>query len=165
MIRKVVTVTSDNAAALERPCTPVSLSPHAPEERKLRKLSQDLLDTANNNYGLCLGLAANQIDRTERAFAFRDAGGAFVVVFNPSVIAAKGGVRRMPESCMSRVDAKGNLMKPIEVRRPKEIKVSALQLMPKRSEGPIFRRQEFWLKGLIARVFQHELDHLNGKVI
>lgn len=165
MIKKIVTVESPDAHVLSTFCEPVTLNPFQPQVRQIRRLSQDLLDTANNNYGECLGLAANQIGSTDRAFAFRDAGGAFVVVFNPRIVASRGGMKRMPESCLSRVDAKGNRLKPIEVRRPKEIKVSVLQLMPKGSPGSLFQPQEFWLKGLVARVFQHELDHLNGKVI
>lgn len=160
---------------LESKCSPVDTEAALHEIKVVRKVVNSLLATANHHYGMCLGLSANQIGYDMRIFAMRTAGGPFFAVINPKIIARIGGVKRLNERCMSRVDADGNMLPGISVRRAKHIKVEAWTLQwsgynvdgekPHFVPGPCYRKETFELKGIDARVFQHEIDHLNGVVI
>lgn len=98
-----------------------------------------------------VGLAANQVGRTESMFVARDitSGGVFVVV-NPVVLDTHGVV----------TDEEGCLSLPGQVhsmRRPEQIVVEAYDVdgQPRRYE----------LSGYQARIFCHEIDHLQGRLI
>lgn len=99
-----------------------------------------------------IGLAANQIGLTVKAFAYdlsetkqhRKVEG---VAFNP-VITDSGGTATHPEGCLS---IPGLFW---EIERPSDIEVRFYD-----SRG-VEHTQEF--SGLAARLFQHEIDHLNG---
>jgi peptide deformylase len=110
----------------------------------VRRLIDDLVDTMQDAEGL--GLAAPQIGVAKRVFVARD-GDSVVVLVNPQV-RAKSGHDVGVEGCLSMPGLQGN------VRRAKELTISALD----RSGRTVTYEAE----GLLARIFQHEFDHLNG---
>jgi len=94
-----------------------------------------------------IGLASPQIGRSCRIFVM-NVGGEEYTCINPIIL------KFMPET---NIDGEGCLSFPhlsLKVRRSTEIFVSYQNV-----NGQIMQK---WIKGLVARCFQHELDHLNG---
>ncbi len=101
-----------------------------------------------------IGLSANQIGLTFSVFVAEipDAQGGtkFYAVFNPKLEKAGKETITFEEGCLS-VPGKWG-----EVTRAEQIVVSGYNKMGK----PV--KVKAW--GLLSRVFQHEMDHLNGKL-
>ena len=108
-----------------------------------------LLDTMEDANGL--GLAANQLGFSFRAFAM-DTEDYWGVIYNPEIIEFSDNKTKDFEGCLSLPDKIGL------VSRFDWIDVT-YEVTP---HGMRVTRQ---FKGLSARVFQHELDHLNGILI
>lgn len=124
---------------------------------KVSKLIKDLTDTMRKNE--LVGIAAPQIGENYQAFIteVRKTKSRSVkeidelrVFINPKITNFSKVENLIYEGCGSVLN--GNLFGP--VKRPKEIIVEAIDKKGKR----------FQLKcdGLLARVIQHEYDHLNG---
>lgn len=145
---------------LETKCVYVDTKAPRHELKQVQRVIRDLELVAANHYAECLGLSANQLGFNLRIFVMRQEGGPFFHVVNPILVAKGGGVKSLKERCLSRVDEQGNLLPGIAVRRPKWIKVECFTM-----HDLEFRKETFELKGIDARVFLHELDHLNGVVI
>jgi peptide deformylase len=94
-----------------------------------------------------LGLAANQIGVPYRIFAMRGAPENFVC-FNPKTVGTSLDTIVLEEGCLT---YPGLLVK---VKRPSMVRVRF-----NTPNGQIETRQFI---GMSARVFQHEMDHLNG---
>jgi peptide deformylase len=98
-----------------------------------------------------IGLAANQVDLPLRLFVCNLTGrpneGEELVLINPVIRRPKGHVEQ-EEGCLSLP----GLYAP--VKRPETIEVEAYTL-----DGSIISGQ---LDGMMSRVVQHEVDHLNG---
>jgi peptide deformylase len=98
-----------------------------------------------------VGLAANQVDLPLRLFVVnlgaKPGEGEELVFLNPVLTHAKGA-DEAEEGCLSLPGLYGL------VRRHKQIRISAYNLA-----GEEFRQD---VTGLMARVVQHEFDHLNG---
>ena len=99
-----------------------------------------------------VGLAANQIGMEVRAFAMvRDLeNNEIVVCFNPKIVKKYNEVVNFEEGCLSFPD------KIVSVDRPDRIVVQY--------EDKDKKIHKIKLNGFAARVFQHELDHLEGIV-
>ena len=97
-----------------------------------------------------VGLSANQIGMDTRAFAMiRDIEyNDIIVCFNPSIIKKYNKCVEFEEGCLSFPDQFVN------VSRPDKIDV-----IYEDEEG---KEHKIKLQGFPSRVFQHELDHLNG---
>lgn len=97
-----------------------------------------------------IGLAAPQVGIRESMIIVKD-GENNLVFFNPKILKAskKKGVEE--EGCLS---LPGLFVK---VRRPFEVEVVAQD-----EKGQVLH---IVAEGLAARIFQHEIDHLNGKLI
>lgn len=95
-----------------------------------------------------LGLAANQIGFNERIFIFKD-GEDIKTAINPEISWVSDNKEYFEEGCVSFP----NLY--VKIKRPVEIKVRYLD------ENGEMVETEF--SGLTARVFQHEMDHMNGR--
>ena len=112
-----------------------------------RRLVEDMIETMKASDGV--GLAATQVGVSKR-----------IVVFNPScdewradafinpVIIKRRGSESKEEGCLSLPGINGM------VRRSTYLVVEALDIKGK----PVCLEA----KGLVARVFQHEIDHLDG---
>jgi peptide deformylase len=100
-----------------------------------------------------VGLAANQVGLPYRMFIVNLAGergaGEELVFVNP-VLSRARGTAVQEEGCLSLPGLR------MEVRRPEQVVVDAWTLT-----GEPIRRD---LDGLLARVVQHEFDHLEGRL-
>ncbi len=97
-----------------------------------------------------IGLAATQVG-IGASFLVVDAGGGPMFLTNPEIIEQSKEKSRMEEGCLSLPGVA------VDVSRPKQITVRAQD-----EKGEAFTRR---FNGLIARVIQHEIDHLRGKLI
>jgi peptide deformylase len=113
-------------------------------------LEQAMCDFMIENHGI--GLAANQIGLAKRVFVI----GSYNIpgfpapfaLFNPKVLRVSDEQELMKEGCLSYPDLW------LSIKRPSVIEVEYQD-----SKG---NTNEVAMSGLIARCFQHELDHLNG---
>jgi len=134
---------------------------HYPEEEKLlrerckpilkitdktRQLIDDMIETMHEAAGV--GLAAPQVFQTLRLFVYDlgDGSGSHAII-NPEIISAEGE-EAGEEGCLSIPRLRG------DVPRATRITVTGLDRSGKRLR---IDAQDF-----LARVFQHEIDHLNG---
>ncbi len=105
----------------------------------------------------CVGLAANQIGSNLNVFVANAAKNkretseyGFVVVVNPKIVNPRGTIQRR-EGCMSVPDLT------VDVTRYENLTVTGFD----KTGNPV----NFEISGFEARVFQHEIDHLKGRVI
>lgn len=117
-------------------------------ETEARPLVQQMFDTMIAAKGI--GLAANQVGLRHRLFIMgSEHDGLVAACFNP-VVTAVDGMLLADEGCLSFP----NLF--LKVKRPEIVAVSYQD-----SDGAVVERT---FDGIWARVFQHELDHLDGIV-
>lgn len=135
---------------------PLLRSPSAPVERvddAVRRLADDMLETMYAAPGI--GLAAVQVAVPRRLIvldtAKEDAPPAPLVMINPEIRALGDETRVYEEGCLSIPDVR------IDIERPTELVVGYID----RDGKP----QELRTGGLLATAIQHEVDHLNGKLI
>lgn len=112
---------------------------------RLNKIHTDLLDTITTHPN-CLGLAANQIGYYARMFVMKY-GSEFILVVNPAITKTRGE-KIDYEECMS-----------FPGKRVKVSRYTQIEARFNNASGDIIRIK---FSKLDARVFQHELDHLNG---
>lgn len=117
-------------------------------DEELARLAERMITLMHDAEGL--GLAATQVGILRRLFVFHDEGEDHVVV-NPMLAATGGGAEVEEEGCLSL----GSVRMPVE--RSLEVTLEGLDV-----HGARLRLE---LQGLTARVVQHELDHLDGKLI
>ena len=128
-----------------------ALREHADEVEEvtdeLRELAEQMLDTMYESEGI--GLAAPQVGISKRLFVadIQEPESELIAIVNP-VILDQSGSERGEEGCLSLPGLSG------EVDRASQIVVEGLDL-----DGKPMRREE---SGLLARVIQHEIDHLDG---
>ena len=94
-----------------------------------------------------VGLASTQVGLQESFFVAKDTK-RFISVINPKVITVGKRTRQYFEGCLSIPNMWG------EVKRATNIKVSY--------QDPSGKTVTVPLKGILAWIFQHEIDHLNG---
>ena len=97
-----------------------------------------------------IGLAATQVGLDESILVI-DTGGKLQTFINPIITERSTKKTVMEEGCLSLPGVTVN------VARPEHIKVKAFNL-----KGESFIRE---FDGLMAKVIQHELDHLHGKLL
>ena len=117
------------------------------------RLAEDMLETMYAAPGI--GLAAIQVGVPKRLVVLDVAGEDEpkrpMVLFNPEILSLGAETRVYEEGCLSIPDVR------IDIERP-----SSLMLRYVDREG---RRHEIPADGLLATAVQHELDHLDGKLI
>lgn len=115
----------------------------------LQTLIEDMFDTMYNANGV--GLAAPQIGVSLRLSVIDVTGEKTkqLVIINPEIIASSGE-EEYQEGCLSVPSAYDT------VKRAKEVTIRAHDRC-----GEIF---EMTASGLLGECFQHEIDHLNGKL-
>ena len=118
---------------------------------ELNKLIEDMFESMYAAHGV--GLAAPQIGISKRIsvidVTFKEDPEAKLVLINPEIVKLEGKVSES-EGCLSIPDFREN------VTRAKKVTVRAQDA-----------RGNFWEKTgeeLLARAFQHEIDHLSGKL-
>jgi peptide deformylase len=111
---------------------------------RTQRLAQNMLETMHATSGI--GLAAPQVGVQKRVIVV-DVGENPLVLVNPRITAVEGEQVGL-EGCLSVPDLVG------EVRRAAWVMVKGLN----RRGWPVSLESE----GLLARVLQHEIDHLDG---
>ena len=110
------------------------------------EFASTLVETCKKYNGL--GLSANQCGFPHRVFVMGN-GDDFIACFNPKLILAEDEAH-MPEGCLSFP------LLELRITRPKTITVEYQDWNGEKHEAKF--------TGLTARVFLHELDHMNGIV-
>lgn len=112
-----------------------------------RKLVRDMIETMYAENGV--GLAANQVGVAKQIFVASadQVRGQELVFFNPRIVRSEGVIKEL-EGCLSVPE----FYEP--VKRAKRVWMKAMNLTGKEVEVKG--------EGLLSRIFQHEIDHLNG---
>ncbi|MDP3004455.1 MAG: peptide deformylase [Candidatus Azambacteria bacterium] len=116
-----------------------------PKSPEIRGLIADMVATMKKANGI--GLAASQVGAPFRIFTVNVEGKVYVFI-NPEIKNLSPDESSFEEGCLSVQKIWGPVI------RPKKLTIKALDEDGK----PIKTRA----KGLLARVIQHEMDHLNG---
>lgn len=131
---------------------PILKRPSKPIRRvddELRAMVREMFELMYKAKGI--GLAANQVDLPLRIFVVNTEGdpskGQELVFINP-VLSRPRGSSEAEEGCLSIPGVYG------QVKRPREVDVQAYDLQGNEISAS--------LSGVMARVVQHELDHLDG---
>ena len=111
-------------------------------------LAKDLKDTLLANRETCVGLAANMIGVQKRVIIF-NLGLVPIVMFNPVLLSYKGPYET-EEGCLSLTGVR-------PTTRYETITVSY--------RDSKWQEQTIMLTGFPAQICQHELDHLEGRII
>jgi len=118
-------------------------------DARIVQLAADMAETMYAAPGV--GLAAPQIGVSERLICVDvkppEGEKELITLINPVIVEAEGGVVE-EEGCLSVPEIREN------VARAERVLVRGLDLNE--------RQREIEAHGLLARAFQHELDHLNG---
>lgn len=118
-------------------------------DKQLRNFASQMLDLMYEAEGV--GLAANQVNLPLRIFVANPSGergsGEELVLINPELQRPKGN-ETAQEGCLSLPGIYGN------VKRPKQVRLTGFDLKGNPTERIV--------DGFLARVLQHENDHLNG---
>lgn len=114
-----------------------------------RRLIRDMIETMKAAEGV--GLAANQVGELERIIVFMspEEDGQIYSLINPRIIRRRGRVLS-EEGCLSFP----NLA--IKLNRSASVTVKGMDEAGK--------KLEYQASGLLARIIQHEIDHLDGIV-
>ncbi len=128
----------------------------SPVERvddELRKLADDMLETMYDAPGV--GLAAVQVGVPIRLIVLdtaKDEGPPRpLVLINPEILTLGSELREHEEGCLSIPDVR------VDIERPGSLTVRYID-----RDGV---QQELAAEGLLATAIQHEVDHLNGRLI
>ena len=117
-------------------------------DRTLRSLIPQMIETMEKNQGI--GLAAPQIGLPKKIIIITEGKKAHAFL-NPRIIKQGKEKERDEEGCLS---LPGLFVK---ILRSKQVEVAAETL-----DGQTIRIKA---RGLGARIFQHEIDHIEGKLI
>src|SRR3990167_6317535 len=123
------------------------------ESAKIKELIAQMRETMVASQGV--GLAANQVNENLQIFVIdkklADEHSVPDVLINPEITEPSKDVDEMEEGCLSIPEYFVN------IKRAKKIKIKALD-----ENG---KKIKFKARGFLARVLQHETDHLNGMTI
>ncbi len=122
------------------------------KKSELRQLIREMRQAMKKADGV--GLSANQVGKSLRLFVAEVPAGAkgkenkFYTIINPEIVKASEETTNLEEGCLSVPETFGL------VERPEKITITGLDMNGRKI------KIKAW--GLLARVFQHEVDHLNG---
>ncbi len=118
-------------------------------DKRLHQIVAEMFELMYEHKGV--GLAANQVDLPFQLFVIDPAGekgsGSDRVLINP-VIQTPKGTSEAEEGCLSIPNVYGNVV------RPAQVHVIAYDLTGNQTDEIV--------EGMLARVIQHEYDHLHG---
>lgn len=119
-----------------------------PATREDIQIGKDLQDTLNANREHCVGMAANMIG-VKKNIIIVNVGLIDIVMFNP-VIIKKDGLYETEEGCLSLEGVR-------KTARYQNIEVEYYDFS--------WKKQKMKLSGWTAQICQHEMDHLEGRII
>lgn len=138
---KILKIVQEGTPVLREKSKPVE-NPRSPETKKL---IEDMVATMREAKGL--GLAAPQVGKSLRLFTV-DVENKVYVFINPEIKDLSKDMLPFEEGCLSVQKVWGPVV------RPKKLAIKALD-----ESGKLVKIRA---KGLLARVIQHEMDHING---
>jgi len=115
---------------------------------EINKLIEDMIETMNKNNGV--GLAAPQVGILKRIIVLGSEKGP-VAFINPKILKKSKETKIIEEGCLS---FPGFFL---NIKRPKEVEAEILT-----EDG---KKIKIKMNGLLARIFQHETDHLDGTLL
>lgn len=126
--------------------------------KPVKKLNSNLLKNIKDMVKLTktfidpegVGLASTQVGFSEQYFVMKMPNDTFKIVFNPKILSSGKRTKKFFEGCLSIPNYWG------EVTRPTSVKVSYMD-----ESGKVITER---LTGVTAWIFQHEFDHLQGKL-
>ncbi len=151
MANKIVTIaTKKDEEFLRRKTIPFDFKKHSKKEViELVKKMRQIMKEADG-----IGLSANQIGLPYRVFVAqvtdRQGHSKFYAIFNPELSKLSKEMETLEEGCLSVPDTYGPT--------PRHYRLTLT------GQGPNGKKLKINAWGLLARVFQHEVDHLNGKI-
>lgn len=115
--------------------------------KEVRKFASDMIETMRSADGV--GLAGPQVGIGKRIIVVQDAegSGSAIALINPRILKKKGS-SRICEGCLSVPGVTADIV------RPESIVLEALDV-----DG---KKIKIETGGLLARIIQHEIDHLDG---
>jgi len=117
-------------------------------DESLEHLAEEMMRVMREAEGV--GLAANQIGRLKRIFVAAHEDEEYAIV-NPVIEERSETTEKDIEGCLSIPETR------VEVERPTAVTVSG--------RDPSGQPVRVEAEGLLARIFQHEIDHLDGVLI
>ena len=135
---KIETLGSD---VLRKRCATIAVF-----DKKLEDLAIAMIDSMHNSDGI--GLAGPQVGVEKRIFVCHVPEDDPRIFINPDIIGTSQEISPYEEGCLSIPGVYSDVM------RPRSITLQAWTL-----EGKPFRMEA---EGILARVIQHEMDHLKG---
>jgi peptide deformylase len=133
-----------DGSVVRRPCAPVDFA--TLDRPLIRRLAEGLLRTQFDRDGV--GLAAPQVGLHLRMAAIDDREGHPLLLLNPEVLDRSDTDVVQVEGCLTIPGWRG------DVARPDAVKI--------RNHTPDGEAEEHEFTGFLARVVQHEMDHLDG---
>jgi peptide deformylase len=122
-------------------------------DERIRDLAEQMIRIMHEADGY--GLAAPQVGESLRMFVTQregdDEGDGGIVYINPRLVRVEGTLEAQEERCLSLPTIRGT------VRRQPIVEIEATDL-----EGRVFRMES---SDVMARCWQHEMDHLDGVLI
>ena len=119
-----------------------------PADRNDISVGKDLTDTLIANSDRCVGMAANMIGVKKRIIIV-SMGFAPLVMYNPVILSRSGEYKAM-EGCLSLEGER-------EAVRYEDIEVEYLDAE--------WKKHKEKYSGFTAQIIQHEMDHLEGRII
>ncbi len=128
-----------------------------PKDESIQQLVRDMYDTLEKSDGI--GLAAPQVGQSVRVVVinldllkkdYPEYEGYIHTFYNPYIVEYDGKIESSDEGCLSLPGLHEN------VKRPSRVHVTYID--------DEFQKHDEWVDGYLARVMQHEFDHLDGKV-
>lgn len=129
---------------LKSPCTEINISP------AMKVLIRDMHHTLEKSK-IGVGLAAPQVGVNKRIFVIQYYE-TIMTVINPVILHFGADIRTESEGCLS--------VSGINVLIPRS---ESIRVAYTRMDGVRF--EDATINGFLARIFQHECDHLEGKLI
>ncbi len=124
----------------------------AEEVKNIDQETTDLISTMFNIMYSAkgIGLAAPQINISKRIFVIdiEMYDGPSIALINPQILSQSSETEPYDEGCLSLPEITG------KIYRPSKISIKGIT--------PDAKEVQFDAEGLLARVIQHELDHING---
>ena len=125
-----------------------NINPFDDKDINWEEREKAMIQLMKDRFGI--GLASPQIGSSHRMFVMTFESGENVGVYNPEILEFSKEEVAIEEGCLSFP------LLYFVVTRPKKVKV--------RFETIDKEIVEDWLEGMDSRCFQHEFDHLNGKL-
>jgi peptide deformylase len=130
------------------PCLRIKTKPVDEFDDSLIDVLRAMSDVMYVNQGI--GLAATQVGLGLKVMVI-DAGDGLVNFINPVIMEKSAETSKMEEGCLSLPGVT------VSITRPEEVKIRA-----QNEQGEFFIKK---FEGLVSKAVQHEIDHLEGKLL